>query len=533
MRESMLRGDSQTGLATMRAWLKRIKRQLLRPVCITVGAGIVLVSLPPLARLSFDLAHLGPFRPDSALTNVVIVLANENTVSRLGDGRGRIDWTHHVRLLDRLARDGARLVFYDFIFSETNPAPELNQMLARAVQRHGSVVLVEQAYERHQEGNYIAGVTPLPEPLGEAARAAGHGQLFGNVVRTVPRDFAGENCAVWKAAMQLAPDRFRGEDPNLERWLNYYGQPPDGGFPTLLFDDVVSESASNFFAQKIVFVGQTSPPDRARSYKDTFATPYTLFGQKPLPGVTVHATALINLIRDEWLQMAPLPWQWLAAGIWGIVVAILLFSLSRKPRVILILAALAGAGTLWALSLFAQSQTYWWWAWIGPTVGQTSVALIWVVWNPKPDPYIAFISYRTEDDGAGALLIATRLKEKGHNTFIDVKSLTAGRFDEQLLREIEDATFFVLILSPRSLARCVKKDDWVLRELTHALSKEKKIIPVFRSGFTFEPKTDVPELKIPDLPEIAAMKNHQGVTYHHDDFEGFMARLIDLMKLKP
>jgi hypothetical protein len=149
-----------------------------------------------------------------------------------------------------------------------------------------------------------------------------------------------------------------------------------------------------------------------------------------------------------------------------------------------------------------------------------------VLRSPKPDPYIAFISYRTEEDGAAALLIARSLSDRGHKTFLDVRSLHAGKFDEQLLREIEAATFFIPILSPNSLARCVNEDDWVLKEITHALSHGKRIIPVLKSGFNFDAREG-----IPNLPQIADLRNYHGLSYSNSDFEGFMRRLTELLKL--
>jgi hypothetical protein len=153
--------------------------------------------------------------------------------------------------------------------------------------------------------------------------------------------------------------------------------------------------------------------------------------------------------------------------------------------------------------------------------------LILAIRNPKPDPYIAFISYRTDEDGSTALLIAKSLGERGLKVFLDVNSLHAGKFDEQLLNEIDSATYFILLLSPNSLARCINPDDWVLREITHALAKGKTIIPVLKSGFRFDAKEG-----IPDLPQIAELTKFHGVAYATKDFDGFMKQLESLL-LRP
>jgi len=58
------------------------------------------------------------------------------------------------------------------------------------------------------------------------------------------------------------------------------------------------------------------------------------------------------------------------------------------------------------------------------------------------------------------------------------------------------------------------------------LANQKKIIPVMKNGFKFDTKEG-----IPDLPQIAALKNYHGLAYSNSDFEGFMKRLTELLKL--
>jgi CHASE2 domain-containing sensor protein len=515
----------------MNAQLREFARQLLRPVIITVAAGVALVSLPLVSALSFDLAFLDPFRPSPTLTNVMVVVANENTVLALSDGRGRIGWDHHARLLDRLTSDGARLVFYDFIFAETNPVPELNDRLARAIQRQGNVVLVAAAAGSEEPGIHIEQIARLPVSIDGAARASGHGELIGNVVRTLPRDYAGEHGAAWAAAALLNPDRLGGQNPSHERWLNYYGSPPSGGLPVLNFDNALSATTltSNLFAGKIVFVGQTAPAEGARNRKDTFATPYTRFGQKPMPGVTVHATALLNLVRDDWLRAIPLAWQWVAAGIWGSVSTALLFSLCRRPKLVLVMAAMVGAAALCAVSLCVQWRYHWWWSWAGPVLGQTLIAFLFAFGRrPGPDdPYIAFVSFHTDDDGETAQRIADGLTRKGRKTFISTSNLDAGAFDEQLLKRIEESTFFILVLSPNSLRRCTESGDWVIRELTHALTHGKRIIPILKGGLNFKAH----EKEFNALPQLQQLTKFEAIDYSLKELKGFLRRLIKLMKL--
>lgn len=515
----------------LRTWLLVLARHPLTPsALITVAAGLLLVTLTPLQDLSYDLSFRT--KPRAAITNVVLISANQETLKNLGDEHGYVKRTEHARLLDRLAQERAKLVFYDFVFSESNQVAEVDQTLARAIRNQGSVILVATADDSTEHDVALKTALSPPIPiLAQAARGWGHAELFGNIVREISGDFY-TNYAVWVAATKLEPEKFAREDPNRARWLNYYGRPGSGAIPHCSFEDAISNNVPpGFLAEKIVFVGQSFPVEKAQKFQDAFATPYSvptfLLSSKPMPGVEIHATALLNLIRGNWLRLAPLGWQWLAAAVWGIVTVKTFFVLRRKSKMLALVGALGGALLLWIVSLYVQWRFHVFWAWVGPVFLQTAAALVLVGRIPKTDPYVAFISYRTEEDGAAALLTARSLSERGYKTFLDVRSLTAGYFDEQLLREIENATFFVLILSPNSLARCVNADDWVLRELTHALSKQKPVIPIFKSGFSFDAKQG-----IPDLPQLAELRRFQGVSYSNANFDGYLEKLMELLRQK-
>src|SRR5215510_5612633 len=108
----------------LQTWLRSVRHQpLLRSILITVAFGVLLVSLTPLQDLSYDLSFRT--KPRAAITNAVIVFANEETLRDLGDGQGYIKRTAHARLLDRLAQERAKLVFYDVVFSETNQVTDV------------------------------------------------------------------------------------------------------------------------------------------------------------------------------------------------------------------------------------------------------------------------------------------------------------------------------------------------------------------------------------------------------------------------
>ncbi len=507
----------------MRPRLQLLNRQPFRGMWITALVGVVLVSLPPLAWLSYDVSHLarplvGPAHP---ITNVAIIYADELTSRELGDGR-RVHWTNHARLLDRLTQDGARAVLYDFVFDVTNSEPRAATVFADAIRRQQSVILVRPKVARD-------GVEILESPLttlDNAARGAGHGELFDDVVRRLSGDYLGVEYAGWLVAQIGDSNRLSSMNRNEERWLCYHGLPPNLGLQTYPFEDVISNAVPpGTFAGKLVVVGAQSSVSDIGALKETFATPYGLFRYPRAPGAAIHATAIANLMHGETMRLLSRWEEYSIAVLYGVALIGLLYNLARRSRFVLIAGAVISGLLLTLISLWVQWHFHVWWVWLAGAVGQTTTATVYV-WRHRPrDRYVAFISYRTEDDGAAALLIQRSLADRGLNLFLDVKSLEAGHFDAQLLREIESASFFVLILSPKSLARCANPDDWVLRELTHALSKGKPIVPVFRGGFNFDAKEH-----IPDLPQIAELRRFQGVLYSNADFDGFMEKLVKLLK---
>ena len=117
--------------------------------------------------------------------------------------------------------------------------------------------------------------------------------------------------------------------------------------------------------------------------------------------------------------------------------------------------------------------------------------------------YDIFISYRrTAFDTAN--LIATKLSIAGYNVFLDVETLRSGKFNEKLFEVIEGCTDFVLVLPANALDRCVSEDDWVRKEVEHALKHNKNIVPIMLRGFEWPDVKTLPE-SMRDLPNYNAI----------------------------
>jgi hypothetical protein len=136
--------------------------------------------------------------------------------------------------------------------------------------------------------------------------------------------------------------------------------------------------------------------------------------------------------------------------------------------------------------------------------------------------YDVFISYRREGGGDLAHLLRIALERRGSRVFLDVRELRAGPFDEALLRHIEAIPNFVVLLTPGCLDRCEDPADWFRREITHALTTGRRVIPVRREGFQPPPPTDLPE-------EIAGVVRQQWVTFSGEFSDEAVGRLHDML----
>ena len=138
--------------------------------------------------------------------------------------------------------------------------------------------------------------------------------------------------------------------------------------------------------------------------------------------------------------------------------------------------------------------------------------------------YDIFLSYRRDGGIKDAMLLKNALEDRGYSVFLDMNSLHAGQFDEQLYQRIDECTDFVLVLPKGALDRCKNEDDWVRKEIEHAHAGGKNIIPIMLEGFSF-----------PDeLPEtIDFIQRTHGLKPSFDYFDAFIDKLTNFLKSSP
>lgn len=130
-----------------------------------------------------------------------------------------------------------------------------------------------------------------------------------------------------------------------------------------------------------------------------------------------------------------------------------------------------------------------------------------------------FISYRRFPSAYTARAVFLALTQKGIDTFLDVESIPAGDFERVILTQIAIRRNFLLILAPETLTRCKDPNDWLRREILHALQTQRNIIPIL---FFLTPSDLEAEL----IPELRPLLAYSPVVMIHDYFNAIMGDII-------
>jgi adenylate cyclase len=264
----------------------------------------------PLTRTSYDLPFL--WRATLETHEIVLIYLDEESAKQLHQPIDDI-WnrTLHVPLVERLTKDGARLIVYDIIFDTPSLDPARDAAFADALQSSGKVVL--------------GGGLEIVQPMGGVKQerilaplkifrkaAAGWGIM---VFRPVDADYAVRQLfpgtsdipsGTWKAAEVLnAPATREPREAAVPRWINYYG--PKNTFSSVNLAQALDPQGvpPGYFKDKVVMVGGRSAVSYLAAGRDEFGTPYSRGTHQFTSGLEVHANILLNLLRGEWLTRIP------------------------------------------------------------------------------------------------------------------------------------------------------------------------------------------------------------------------------------
>ena len=291
---------------------------------LALAALVALLGLTARERLagaSYDLLHTlhGINRPPLDDERVVIVyldLASFLHEHQDPAGRWPRDW--HARLLKRLTADGARAVVFDFLFDSPGEKPEADAALAGAIRENGRVILAAEhnnkiTHETSVDVEWTRAST-LKLPLDGFVSAAadwGVASLWGDddmVVRRHLSGFGADRAASlsWATAgwLGLTATNAAAAARAGEIWMRYYG--PAITIPHVSYSESLDPAAlpAGFFRDKIVLVGARPIEGLMDARRDEFRTPFHSWRHKEffMPGVEVHATQMLNLVRGDWLE---------------------------------------------------------------------------------------------------------------------------------------------------------------------------------------------------------------------------------------
>jgi len=338
----------------------------------------------PLQRLSFDL----PFRvrTNLAAPEAVLVYLDEESARRLQQTFDKPwDRSLHTQLLQRLTKDGAKLVYYDIVFASPGPDEGTDRAFAEEMRKNGHVILsaeFQQSVEGNDQGtrtNFYSARTFQPFALFREA-AAGWGVSHFRIdpdygVRELLNGTDDTPSASWVAAEKLGARVTKQPDQRLtRRWLNYFG--PSGALTKISFHQALQENGvpPNFFLNKIVFIGANFEMGGPGVRRDQFANPYSRWGLSFSPGLEVHATELLNLIRGNWLNRLSTGTELLIIVFCGLTLGVIGNYLTPRNG---LLVGVAFAILISVLTIFAVFSGRVWWNWLVPVLVQTPLALAW------------------------------------------------------------------------------------------------------------------------------------------------------------
>ncbi len=309
---------------------------------------------------------------------IVIVSIDEDSFSELNE---RWPWSraHFARLIDRLSREGAKIIGIDIIMSEPYPGDQ-DEQLARSARMSGNVVFpskFEETTRRVQlkgkeielKGEEFKGPIQIISESGDVGYLNLPHDSDGFVRRFIPiQSYLRELYAsfdvkivanylgVALADLKYIPhnqlrigDRTISLNQYNSAYINFAG--PSGTFKRVSFYQVLKgEYPHGFFDGKIVLVGATFLDS-----KDFFPTPFQEFkeGEKyPLFGVEIRANIINTILQKGFIRPSSPIINRLIIFLGGVLVALLSLRLSPLKGVFLVaLIVLVYLAT--SISLFA------------------------------------------------------------------------------------------------------------------------------------------------------------------------------------
>ncbi|MBL9175898.1 MAG: CHASE2 domain-containing protein [Verrucomicrobiales bacterium] len=296
---------------------------------------------PWAVRASYDALYAFATAPAAVEEpNLPVLLVYLDRDSYLREGQNPdASWSRslHARLLGRLTAAGARAVVFDVVFDGPGADPAADREFARAIRANGRVVLAAELNGWQRQAGEAVEVTSLSPvlpyaPLKDAAAGWGLASLQVDEDFTVRQFFPGfadgEFPSLTESVARIAGmSAGRGEPREAKRWLRYLGPPltvPHVSYSAALRAD---ETPDALFRDRIVVVGARPMVTGFTQRRDEFRNPWPEPGRgvASMPAVEIHATQMLNRLKDGFLRRVPPGWEWAGVVLMALGLTAVLF----------------------------------------------------------------------------------------------------------------------------------------------------------------------------------------------------------------
>jgi CHASE2 domain-containing sensor protein len=362
---------------------KRIHSSVLGAVLTTL-LGLMLWKMPlgeAWVNASYD--YLFRFGTRTITNQVAFIMMDNEAYDYFHQTRGEVwDRALHAQLLNKLADDDCALVVMDCFFSKPRN-PTQDEALANAMRRqHHIALMAEQSQITHPT---LLAMHPLfpAEPFYSAAGANwGVAWLDSDrdliVRRHWPFPAPGPYPSLSETAARLEGVRL-SKSPR-EKWLRYYDQ--DGAWTRLSYRFALTQP-TNYFRNKIVFIGTQPKTTVFDAEPDEFCTPHTRWTTETTGGAEIILTSFLNLVNDDWLRRED--W-WIEALILVFTGTLIGGGLCRmRPLTAFICAVFVAVSVLLGGVSYSYFTNYWF-PWLLIAGGQVPCSLVWALLAPKASP---------------------------------------------------------------------------------------------------------------------------------------------------
>jgi len=344
---------------------------------LSVLCGLMLWNMPlGQAWINTSYDYLFRFGTRSITNDVSLIMMDNEAYAYFQQTRGQPwDRSLHARLLNKLADDGCALVVMDCFFREPGDLAQ-DGALANAMRRqHHIVLMAEQSEVTHPT---LAGLRPLlpSEPFYSAS-----GTNWGvawldpdrdlTVRRLWPFSSPGPYPSLPQAAARL--EGARSSESPQQQWLRYYGR--EGAWTRLSYRFALTQP-TNYFRNRIVFIGNQPETSIVYGEPDKFCTPYTRWTGEATGGVEIMLTSFLNLVNDDWLRRAD---RWMEGLILVFMGALFGGGLCRMRPLTASVCAAVAAVTVMLGAVSCSYFTNYWFPWLVIAGGQVPCALTWAL----------------------------------------------------------------------------------------------------------------------------------------------------------